>query len=56
MKTKIIIAFIAGILMAVFSSQAYVIYSVRNEVSQDHQVLLQVVQVIQQAQQGAAKQ
>jgi|GEM_PF-3882614 len=53
-------AFVAGIILTVFSYQAYTIYEFRAQINNDHAALTQVVdflnQNIQQAQQAAQAQ
>ena len=53
-------AFVAGIIVTVFSYQAYTIYEFRAQITNDHAALTQVVdflnQNIQQAQQAAQAQ
>jgi len=52
----VVSAFIAGIILTVFSYQAYTIYQFRSQIENDHATLVQVVdflnQNIQQAQQA----
>ena len=56
----IIVAFILGVVLTVFSYQALTIYQLRTQVANDHVTLTQVVdflnQNIQQAQKGATAQ